>query len=85
MWKDKTKCVLLKNVQKQHPALNITRNENKIKQYSVVAYLGCLLDENMSGESMAKIALKKLTENQNFYIGRIGTYHTLFKECYATL
>ena len=85
MWKDKTKCVLFKSGQKQYPALNITRNENKIKQYSVVEYLECLLDENMSGESMAKRALKKLTENQNFYIGRIGTYHTLFKECYATL
>ena len=67
------------------PTLNITRNKNKIKQYSVVEYFGCLLDENMSGESMAKRALKKLMENQNFFIGRIGTYHTLLKERYVTL
>ena len=66
--------------------LNITRNENKIKQYSVVEYLRCLLDENMSGESMVKRAFKKkLMEKQNFFIGGIGTYHTLLKECYATL
>ena len=69
---------------KRYPALNITRNDNKIKQYSVVEYLACLLDENMSGESMAKRALKKLMEKQNFFIGRIDTYHTLLKECYAT-
>ena len=82
---DKTKCILFKKGKKQYPSLNITRNENKIKQYSVVEYLGCLLDENMSRESMAKRALKKLMEKQNFFIGRIGTYHALLKECYATL
>ena len=70
---------------KQYPALNITRNDNKIKQYSVVEYLACLLDENMSGEPMAKRALKKLMEKLNFFIGRIDTYYTLLKECYATL
>ena len=59
---DKNKCVLFKKEKKQYPALNISRNENKIKQYRVVEYLWCLLDENMSGESMAKKALKKLIE-----------------------
>ena len=59
--------------------LNITRNKNKIEQYYVVEYLGCLLDENMSGKSMAKRALKQLIEKQNFFGGRIGTYHTLLK------
>ena len=44
-----------------------------------------LLDENTSRESMAKRALKILMEKQNFFIGRIGTYHTILKECYATL
>ena len=63
---------------------NITRKENKIKQYSVVEYLGCLVDENMSRKSMAKRALKS-NGKQNFFIGRIGTYHTILKECYATL
>ena len=36
---DKSKCILFKKGKKQYPALNITRNENKIKQYSVVEYL----------------------------------------------
>ena len=43
-----------------------------------------LLDENTSRESMAKRALKILMEKQNFFIGRIGTYHTILKECYTT-
>ena len=34
---------------------------------------------------MAKRALKKLMEKQSFFIGRIGTYHTILKECHATL
>ena len=28
---------------------------------------------------------KKLMEKQNFFIGRIGTCHTILKDCYATL
>ena len=57
--KDKTKYILFKKGNKKYSALNITRNKNKIKQYSVVEYFGCLLDENMSGESMARRTLKK--------------------------
>ena len=79
---DETKCILFKKGKKQYPTLNITKNKNKIKQYSAVAYLRCLLDEKMSGESMAKRAFRKLMEKQNFFIGRIGTYHTFLKECY---
>ena len=74
-----------KRKKKQYLALNITRNEYKIKHDFVVEYLGCLVDENMSGESMAKMALKKLMEKRDFFIGRIGTYLTLLKECYPTL
>ena len=53
---DKTKCILFKKGKKHYPALNSTGNKNEIKKYSVVEYLGCLLDENMSGESMVKRA-----------------------------
>ena len=80
-----SKCILFKKGKKQSPTVNITRNENNIKQYSVVEYLGCLLDENMSGGSMAERVLKKVMENQNFFTGRIGTYQTFLKECYSTL
>ena len=80
-----SKCILFKKGKKQYSALKITKNENKIKQYSAVEYLECLLDKDMSEESMAKRGLKKLMEKQNFFIGTIGTYHTLLEECYATL
>ena len=58
--------ILFKKGKKQYPALNITRNENNIKQFSVVEYLGCFLDENMSREPRTKGALKKLMEKQFF-------------------
>ena len=61
---DKTKCLLFKKGKKKYPALNISRDENKIKQHSVAESLGCLLDENMSRESMAKNALKKKWKNK---------------------
>ena len=35
------------------------RNEKVIKQHSVAEYLGCLLNENMSGEAMAREFFKK--------------------------
>ena len=63
---DKTKCILFRKGNKQYPALNISRNEGEIKQYSVIEYLECLLDENMSGESMAKRLLKKINGKTNF-------------------
>ena len=65
---DKTKCILLKKGKKNHPVLNITRNETKIKQYSVVEYLGCLLNQNMSGESMEKRVLKVINGKAKFYL-----------------
>ena len=54
--------------------LNITRNENKIKQYSVVEYLRCLLDENMSGESMVKRAFKKKINGKTKFLYRRKRY-----------
>ena len=42
--------------------LNIMYNEIELKQYSKVTYLGWLLDETMSGESMALKTIK--TRNQ---------------------
>ena len=45
-------------------SLNIARNENVIKQHSVVKQLGCLLDENKAGEAMARMALKKVNRKK---------------------
>ena len=36
---DKAKCILFKKGKKQYSTLKFTRNENKIKEYSVVEYL----------------------------------------------
>ena len=35
-------------------------NNIRIKQYSRVTYLGCILEETMSGESMAYIVIRKV-------------------------
>ena len=60
-WEDKSKNILFKRGNKSNLPLNITRNENVIKQHSVVEYWGCLLDKNLSGEAMARMVLKKIT------------------------
>ena len=62
---DKTKCILNEKGNKV-PHLKHHLNNNKVKQYSIIEYLGCLLDENMSGESMAKRALKKINGKTKF-------------------
>ena len=76
---DKTKSILFwrknsKNLEK----LDIRRGDIMIKQHSMVTYLGCILDENLSGESMAtrmlgKIngKLKFLYRKQNFLDGSL--------------
>ena len=52
--------------------LNIMYNGIEIKQYSKVTYLGCLLDETMSGKSMALKTIKKINQKLKFYIGKIA-------------
>ena len=65
---EKTKCILfgskfkLKNAGK----LNIMYNGIEIKQYSKVTCLGCLLDETMSGESMALKDITKINQKIKF-------------------
>ena len=81
---DKTKSILFKRRNKSNLSLNITRKENVIKQHSAVEYLGCLLDENMSGDAMAKMVLKKVNGKRSSFIDKADIYHTLSKECYAT-
>ena len=76
---DKTKSILFgrKNC-KNLKELDIKRGDIKIKQHSMVTYLGCILGENLSGESMAtrmlgKIngKLKFLYRKQNFLDGSL--------------
>ena len=57
---DKTKCILFSK-EKDLPELDITYKNNGIKRFNTVEYLGCYLDVNLSGESMAVKSLKKIS------------------------
>ena len=65
---DKTKSILFaskfknKNIKK----LNIKYGDIQIKQHSKVKYLGCLMDETMSGEAMALYVIHKINNNLKF-------------------
>ena len=66
--KDKTKSNLLGtklNIKRAEP-LNIVYGNVKIKQYTKVTYLGCILDESLSGESMALHVLHKINSRLRF-------------------
>ena len=53
------------NIKRAEP-LNIVSGNVKIKQYSKVTYLGCILDESLSGESMAFHVLNKIGSRLRF-------------------
>ena len=59
---DKTKTILFgtKHKLRNAEALNIVYNGTEIKQYEKVKYLGCILDPNLSGESMALNVIDKV-------------------------
>ena len=65
---DKTKSILfatkfkIKKVRK----LNIKYGDIQIKQHSKVKYLGCMLDETMSGETMALSVISKINNKLKF-------------------
>ena len=58
---DKTKSILFtsKCKIKMVPNLDIIYNNIPIKQHSRVTYLNCILDETLSGESMAHKVIRK--------------------------
>ena len=65
---DKSKSILFGtklNIKRAEP-LNIVYGDVKIKQYSKVTYLGCILDESLSGESMALQILHKINSRLRF-------------------
>ena len=64
---DKTKSILFackRNIEKV-PQLNITYENGQIKQHSKVTYLGCILDEAMSGDTMALNLMNKINWRLN--------------------
>ena len=65
---DKTKSILFAplNKCKKLRILNISYGSLKIKQYLEVIYLDCILDESLSGESMALNVVSKINRSLNF-------------------
>ena len=65
---DKTKSILFanKNKIKKVGKLDIHLGDIQIKQHSKVTYLGCILDEDLSGESMATKMLGKINAKLRF-------------------
>ena len=64
---DKTKCILFSG-KKNLRELNVTYDNNIIKQFRIVNYLSCHLDANLSGESLTMRSLQKInTKLQRLY------------------
>ena len=65
---DKTKCILFASKQKMKRAgkLEISFNNIESKQYSSLTYLGCILDNTLSGEAMATKTIKKINARLKF-------------------
>ena len=53
------------NIKRAEP-LNIVHGNVKIKQYTKVTYLGCILDESLSGELMELHDLNKVNSRLRF-------------------
>ena len=65
---DKAKSILFasKFKNKNTKKLNIKYGDIQIKQHSKVKYLGCLMDETMSGEAMALHVIHKINNKLKF-------------------
>ena len=51
---------------KSPPKLNVSYGDYSLKQHNIVEYLGCYLDSNLNGESVARRVLKKINTKLNF-------------------
>ena len=65
---DKTKSILFgtKHKLRNAKSLNIVYNGIEIKQHAKVKYLGCILDESLSGESIALNVTNKINSRLTF-------------------
>ena len=52
--------------------LNIQYGNIQIKQHSKVKYLGCMLDETISGETMALSVINKINDKLKFFYRKNG-------------
>ena len=53
--------------------LSINHGDIQIKQHSKVTYLGCVLDEDLSGESMATKVMGKINGRIKFLYRKTGS------------
>ena len=81
---EKTKSILFgtKRQLKDQRDLNLKYGDIEIKQHSRVTYLGCILDNILSGEHMAAKVLN--TTDSNFSTVNKNFYHFLYDAYYAT-
>ena len=65
---DKTKSILFASKRKLNKGnqIKIVHGNVEIKQHSTVSYLGCILDETLSGESMALNVINKINSKLKF-------------------
>ena len=65
---DKTKSILFSSKMKVKKAdpMNINYRGTSIKQHTSVKYLGCILDQTLSGESMSQYVLNKINSKLRF-------------------
>ena len=66
-------------------SLDIRYSTIQITQYHTVTNLGCALDENLSGETMALKLLAKLTVDLGFCTEKKDFCRNLFVDYFATL
>ena len=62
---DKTKSILFSSIKNSKP-LNTQYKDINIKQYSKVTYLGCIFDETLSSDSMARHVTNKVNSRLKF-------------------
>ena len=65
---EKTKSILFTSKYKLEKGnqMNIVYKDKEIKQHPKVSYLGCILDETLSGESMALKVVEKINMKLRF-------------------
>ena len=65
---DKTKCILFDTKQKLNKtgSLNIKQGTIQIKQHHIVTYLDCVIDENLSWETMGLKVISKISSRLMF-------------------
>ena len=68
LYKKKSVLFSPKNLSKNAAPLIVKRNDIILKQHNFVEYLGCLLDNTLSGKDMAEKVLDKVNGRLNILV-----------------